>query len=87
MIVYTDRFKKNFIKRIPERSALARKFKDRLEMFERNRKNPVLRDHALVGKMRTYRAFSVGGDLRVIYIDEGERIRLIDIGSHNQVYS
>ena len=59
-----------------------------LALFEMSRQNPALRDHALKGKMKGYRSFSAGWDLRVIYREEGGFITiiLIDVGSHNQVY-
>lgn len=51
-----------------------------------NPKNPVLHDHRLAGKMKTLRAFSVTGDIRMVYQLEGESLYLYDVGSHNQVY-
>ena len=56
-------------------------------MFIANRKNPLLRDHKLIGTLEGLRVFSVAGDLRVIYIKEnGESVTFIDIGTHNQIY-
>jgi len=45
-----------------------------------------LRDHKLIGKKKNFRAFSVTGDIRVVYIIVDSNIWLFDIGSHNQVY-
>jgi len=36
--------------------------------------------------MKGLRAFSVGGDLRVVYRETEEYYEFLDIGSHNQVY-
>lgn len=47
---------------------------------------PPLRDHALTGKLAGKRAFSVAGDIRVIYVELADAIVLLDVGSHNQLY-
>lgn len=59
-----------------------------VQAFVNNRLDPVLRDHALKGKMKGLRAFSAGFDLRVIYREKGGFIEviLLDAGTHNQVY-
>ena len=36
--------------------------------------------------MKGLRAFSIGGDLRVVYQETEDRYELLDVGSHNQVY-
>ena len=45
-----------------------------------------LDDHALIGSMKGLRAFSIGGDVRVVYREADEYYEFLDIGSHNQVY-
>ena len=59
-----------------------------LRLFEENRTDSGLRDHALKGKMKDLRAFSAANDLRVIYREDGGfvTIILLDAGTHNQVY-
>ena len=43
--------------------------------------------HGLTWKFRQYRAFSITGNIRVIYkIINTKTLRLYDIGTHNQVY-
>lgn len=49
------------------------------------RKEPI-NDHPLTGKLKGLRAFSVGGDVRVVYEETENCYLLLDIGSHNQVY-
>jgi addiction module RelE/StbE family toxin len=60
-----------------------------IKSFVADRQAPALRDHALKGKMKGLRAFSAGGDLRVVYREENDFliIVLLDTGPHNQVYS
>jgi mRNA-degrading endonuclease YafQ of YafQ-DinJ toxin-antitoxin module len=80
-------FAKHFKKRILPSSVLEAKFQERLALFLTDRSNPVLRDHKLIGKQGNLRAFSVTGDVRVIYILVSDDLALfVDIGSHNQVY-
>jgi addiction module RelE/StbE family toxin len=45
-----------------------------------------LNDHPLTGKLKGLRAFSVGGDVRVVYQEAENYYLFLDIGSHNQVY-
>jgi addiction module RelE/StbE family toxin len=62
------------------------KFNERFELFLISSKNPLLRDHQLIGKKKTYRAFWITGDIRVVYKIDRDNIYLYDVGSHNQVY-
>ena len=49
------------------------------------RGNPI-NDHGLKGKKRMFRAWSVAGDVRVVYRETEDYYEFLDIGSHNQVY-
>ncbi|MFZ2202125.1 MAG: type II toxin-antitoxin system mRNA interferase toxin, RelE/StbE family [Microgenomates group bacterium] len=80
-------FKKNFKKRIEPNGNLVKRFKLRVKLFLTNRENPILRDHALIGKKLMLRAFSIAGDIRIVYKLEKQDLAIfLDIGSHNQVY-
>lgn len=80
-------FKKNYKKRIAPKPDLVKKFRERVRLFLEDRSHELLRDHALIGKKLTLRAFSIAGDIRVIYKFEGKsKVLFLDIGSHNQVY-
>ena len=83
---YHRNFKKNFRNRISPHGNLVKKFEERLELFLKNPKNPLLKDHSLVGKRISLRAFSVTGDIRVVYVIRDNELFLLDIGTHNQVY-
>ena len=85
-ISYHRNFKKNFRKRISPHENLVKKFEERLELFLKNPKNPLLKDHALIGKRIRLRAFSVTGDIRVVYFMAGDKLYLLDVGTHAQVY-
>lgn len=83
---YTKNFLKSYSKRIGRNKNLDKRFYERLQLFIQNPQNLILKDHKLTGAKKQFRAFSVTGDIRVIYYIEKETIYLIDIGSHNQVY-
>ncbi len=80
---------KGFLKAYRKLSTKQKKQVDEaLLLYQENRMDEGLRDHALKGSKSGLRAFSAGWDLRVIYREEGGFITiiLIDTGTHNQVY-
>lgn len=85
-VEYSRDFKKHFQKRILSNSSLTSRFDERFELFLNDSKNPLLKDHPLKGNKIGLRAFSITGDIRVIYQIIGETIYFFDIGTHNQVY-
>ncbi len=82
----TKNFKKNYKKRIKSNKRLVKRFDERYDLFEENPENPILLDHSLSGKLTGHRAFSVTGDIRVIYYIFENVTYFVDIGTHNQVY-
>lgn len=85
-INYHKNFLKSYKKRILPNASLDKKFKERLKLFIEDKSNSVLKDHALKGRKSEYRAFSIAGDIRVIYEKVEDGILLHDIGTHNQAY-
>ena len=85
-IKYHRQFSKNFSKRIASKSKLVAQFQSRLDLFIENPNDLVLKDHKLTGKLSNYRAFSITGDIRVVYKIVNNDLWLFDIGTHNQVY-
>jgi addiction module RelE/StbE family toxin len=80
---------RTFLKAYSRLSTLQKKQIDAaLLLFQSNRADPSLHDHALKGKMKSLRTFSAGHDLRVIYREQGGFITivLLDAGTHNQAY-
>lgn len=72
---------------MPPGSQLKARFKERLALFLKDKSNLVLKDHKLIGNLQSFRAFSITGDVRVIYAEESkDAVIFIDIGTHNQVY-
>lgn len=85
-IKYHKDFLKNYKKRIKPYHKLASQFEHQLNKFVKNSKDSSLRDHKLIGKKKNFRAFSITGDIRVVYVIKNDEMWLYDIGSHNQVY-
>lgn len=85
-ITRSRRFEKNFRSRISPNLKLKKQFATRLQLFKDGVRDYPLDDHPLVGTMKGLRAFSIGGDLRVIYRETAVHYEFLDVGSHNQVY-
>lgn len=85
-IYFTKDFKRAYRKRIQVNENLAKRFESRYDLFENDPTNPILKDHALGRKLQGHRAFSITGDIRVVYYIFEDTAYFIDIGTHNQVY-
>ena len=87
IIKYLPTFVKHYKKRIAPYYSLKKKFAERVKLFAENKDNPILRNHPLSGDLQNYYAFSITGDIRVVYKYEAKETALFyDIGSHNQLY-
>ncbi|MBI2453494.1 type II toxin-antitoxin system mRNA interferase toxin, RelE/StbE family [Candidatus Peregrinibacteria bacterium] len=83
-IIFTEGFKKKYKRLQPK---IQKQFEKRLELFIKNQNHPLLKVHPLKGNLVGCRAFSVTGDFRVIYrLLDQNNAKLIDIGTHCQVY-
>lgn len=83
---FTKIFKKHYLKRIKPNPNLDLRFAERRNLFVDYPNNPILENHPLTGKMKGYRAFSITGDIRVVYYIYDNIAYFADIGTHNQVY-
>jgi len=70
---------------MPDQKLVAQ-FELRLSLFMQGLRVEPLNDHSLTGKFRGKRAFSITGDIRVIYEETEAAFIFLDIGTHNQVY-
>jgi len=59
-----------------------------IRLFARDPRASQLRNHALTGVLIGKRAFSVTGDIRVIFemIDDYAVVLLVDVGAHSQLF-
>ncbi len=85
-IVLSSSFLKVYKKRIRYNATLDRQYSNRVELFKENSGNPLIHDHALAGNKQGLRAFSVTGDVRVLYYIHDGTVYFVDIGTHAQVY-
>jgi len=85
MILFPSKEFKKSLDKLPQE--IRAKFDYRLRLFLEDPFNPLLKNHALKGKLFGFRAFSITGNYRVVYqIIDSETIELTDIGTHNQIY-
>lgn len=81
---YTKKFIKQYHK-LPKKTQ--KRFKDRLNTFLVNPNDPLLNNHALKGKYQGYWSINVTGDIRALYIKQGNTMVLFGyIGSHSKLY-
>lgn len=85
-VEFSKAFIRIYKKRYRHLPAMRSAFEERTRMFNDNPANVLLRDHKLRGDKVGHRAFSVTGDIRVIYIIVNDIAYFENIGSHNQVY-
>jgi mRNA-degrading endonuclease YafQ of YafQ-DinJ toxin-antitoxin module len=83
-IQYSSRFAKHFRSRISPYPKISNQTRKSIKQFLCN--PGLVKDHALIGRKVGKRAFSVSGDVRIVYVDLGDRYLFLDIGTHNQVY-
>jgi len=77
-------FDKNF-------SKLSKKTKEKavkqFKIFLTDPADQFLGNHRLHGKWSKYRSINITGNIRAIYIQNGEIAIFIDIGTHSELYS
>jgi len=84
IIQYLPKFKKQY-KKLPIK--FQKQFNERLQLFLINPISPQLRVHPLRGNYAGYWSMSVNGDIRALYIMQGEVIIIFAlIGSHSELY-
>lgn len=86
-VEFSHGFIKIYKKRFSNKPTIQKRFNERTRLFAQNPSSVLLKDHALSGKLKGYRAFSVTGDVRVVYHIHNKTAYFVDIGTHNQVYS
>ncbi|OGC55335.1 hypothetical protein A2797_00880 [candidate division WWE3 bacterium RIFCSPHIGHO2_01_FULL_48_15] len=83
-IQYLPIFKKQY-RKLPER--FQKQFDERLRLFIADPTNPQLRVHPLKGKFAGYWSMNISGDMRALYLKQGEEMILFAlIGTHSELY-
>ena len=83
------RSQKRFDKQFKKLSkSIQTKVLEKIALFAQHPSDVSLRNHALHGKLQGLRAFSVTGDIRIIFeeFDGYTVVVFIDLGTHNQIY-
>ncbi len=84
IIRYLPKFKKQY-KKLPIRLQL--QFDERVQLFVVDPTLPMLKVHPLKGRYNGYWSMSVSGDIRTLYIMDGDTIVIFAlIGSHSQLF-
>lgn len=84
-IKYHRRFTKRYQKLLPH---VQSKVRAAISHFVKNPHDPRLRNHALTGQLKGLRAFSVTGDICIIFEERDNYtfVILLDVGPHARVY-
>lgn len=83
-IRYLPKFKKQY-KKLPKK--MQDQFDERVKLFAVDPTLPMLKVHPLKGNCAGYWSMSMSGDLRALYIMDGDSIVMFAlIGSHSQLY-
>lgn len=81
---YLPKFKRQY-KKLPEK--IQNRFDERLALFAVDRTNVQLRVHPLRGRYVGYWSMNISGDIRALYLEEGETIIVFAlIGTHSELY-
>ena len=83
-IRYLPKFKKQYKKLPPKLQA---QFDERLRLFVVDPTAPQLRVHPLKGTYTGYWSMNVSGDLRALYVMDGDAVVIFAlIGTHSELY-
>jgi addiction module RelE/StbE family toxin len=82
------RYTKRFVKQLAKQPVKVQDaFKLRISIFRIDMHDPMLRNHALQGKLKGFYSINIAGDIRAIYHIVDDEVFLYDlIGSHSQLY-
>jgi len=83
-LVLSRRFQKLLLKYLVKNQKLKQKVSRILDLIQTNPRHPSLRLHKLNGVGRW--SISVDMSIRMIIQIEGDKIYLLDLGNHDQVY-
>jgi addiction module RelE/StbE family toxin len=65
---------------------IRQQLKQSIELFSENPFHPALRNHPLKGKYKSHRSIDVSSDVRALYIQKGNEVIFVAVGTHNQLY-
>ena len=85
MIIVPARYFKKKVNKLPK--SIKIKLAERIRLFMNEPKNIILNNHKLNGAYGGYRSINITGNYRMIYEELPDNsARLIDIGTHTELY-
>ncbi|MBS4028420.1 MAG: type II toxin-antitoxin system mRNA interferase toxin, RelE/StbE family [Ignavibacteriales bacterium] len=88
-LVWDQQFKRSYKTWTKKHPELISTLKDRFDVFAENPFHPILKTHSLSGVLEGKWSFRITYEYRILFkfIDkQRQRVLLIDIGSHEEVY-
>jgi addiction module RelE/StbE family toxin len=85
-IEYTTPFKKSFKKIIAKKPDVVFAVIEKLLLLSKEPGHPSLKLHKLKGRLNEFYAISIEYNLRITLEIESDLVRLLDIGTHDEVY-
>ena len=86
-IEYSTPFKKSLKKIIIKKRDIVFAVIEKLLLLSKEPGHPSLKLHKLKGRLNEFYAVSIENNLRITLGIEGDLIRLLDIGTHDEVYN
>ena len=82
--LFSKTFEKQYT-RLPQ--GIQKKTKERIRLFKKNPRDPLLRIHKLKGKKKPLKSMNITGDYRALFTQEDkDTITFHEIGTHSQLY-
>ncbi len=85
-VEFDKKFTKHYRVRVQNDPKISKIYDQRYLLFCQGVRDKPINDHALGGDKIGFRAFSITGDIRVVYKETDDSYIFLDVGSHNQVY-
>lgn len=87
-LIYTESYIKKAKKIFKKQPAILNQYQKCLELLELNPRHPSLRLHKLSGRLNDLYSVSINISYRIVieFLIMDEKIILIDVGSHDDVY-
>lgn len=88
-LIETESYKKRAVKFFRKHPDLLERYGKTLSLLELDPFHPSLRLHKLQGTLRKYHSVSITLQYRIVidFLVEGDSILLLNVGSHDEVYS
>jgi len=85
MKIFTHRKFEKAFQKMPTK--LQDRFYQVTALYAENKDHKQLNNHPLIGKFSGYRSLNLTGDWRIIFEEiDSETIKLVNIGTHSQLY-